>query len=194
MTHATSDSAERTAASPPRDFAVLLPPGWARIPLDARENARAAAIAAQKTSSLSEPERSQVRDKLTRMIRSALQEARSAGGIDVLLSLAERDGIPLAASCLISYLDQDQEVPLDMLTAELAAKGGSAELTKLAAGIPAVRRRYAEDGITRVDYFLPIPGRPTGFLVMAFGTPMEPLADALVFLFDAIAQSLRWLS
>jgi hypothetical protein len=28
---------------------------------------------------------------------------------------------------------------------------------------------------------------------MAFGTPMAALADALVLLFDAIAQSLRWL-
>jgi hypothetical protein len=138
-----------------------------------------------------------VRDKLTRTIRQALQDARSAGGIDVLLSLAERDGIPLAASCLISYLDKGQEVPLDMLAAEFAAEddeaGGSVSLTE-AGGCPAVRRRYIDDGITRLDYFLPMPGRPTGFLVMAFGTPMEPLADALVTLFDAIAQSLRWQS
>lgn len=200
MTRAASDPRAGTRPEPrahPRDFAVLLPPGWARIPLDGRESARAATLAANKTAGLEEPQRSAVRDKLTRTIRQALQDARSAGGIDVLLSLAERDGIPLAASCLISYLDKGQEVPLDMLAAEFAAEddeaGGSVSLTE-AGGFPAVRRRYTDDGITRLDYFLPMPGRPTGFLVMAFGTPMEPLADALVTLFDAIAQSLRWQS
>jgi len=197
MTRAASNP--RTGASPgsrghPRDFAVLLPPGWARIPLDGRENARAAALAANKTAGLEEPQRSAVRDKLTAAIRQALQDARSAGGIDVLLSLAERDGIPLAASCLISYLDKGQEVPLDLLAAELSAEaGGTISLTEVG-GCPAVRRRYLDNGVTRVDYFLPMPGRPTGFLVLAFGTPMEPLADALVTLFDAIAQSLRWQS
>lgn len=191
----------RPGASPPkgmpRDFTVLLPPGWARIPLDGREAGRAAALAAQKTSDLPEPRRSQVRDKLGRMIRGALRDARAAGGIDILLSLAERDGIPLAASCLISYLDQGQEVPLDMLAAELSgspAEAGPATVTTLANGSPAVRRRYAADGMTKLDFFLPVPGCRTGFLVMAFATPVEPLADALVLLFDAIAQSLRWRS
>jgi len=199
MTRAASDP--RAAMSPdsrahPRDFAVLLPPGWARIPLDGRESARAATLAANKTAGLEEPQRSAVRDKLARTIRQALREARSAGGIDVLLSLAERDGIPLAASCLISYLDKGQEVPLDVLAAELAAEdgtGGNVALTEVG-GCPAVRRRHFDDGVTRLDYFLPIPGRPTGFLVLAFGTPIEPLAEALITLFDAIAESLRWQS
>jgi hypothetical protein len=183
--------------SHPRDFAVLLPPGWARIPLDGREGARAATLAANKTADLAEPQRSAVREKLAQMIRRALRDARSVGGIDVLLSLAERDGIPLAASCFISYLDQDQAVPLDMLAAKLSAGGGAAgagvSLTEVGGG-PAVRRRYAEDGVTKVDYFLPMPGRPTGFLVLAFGTPMQPLANALVTLFDAIARTLVWQS
>jgi hypothetical protein len=200
VTRAASDPRADIRPDPrshPRDFAVLLPPGWARIPLDGREGARAATLAASKTAGLEEPQRSAVRDKLARTIRQALQDARSAGGIDVLLSLAERDGIPLAASCLISYLDKGQEVPLDVLAAEFSAeageRGGNVSLTEVG-GCPAVRRRYIDDGITRLDYFLPMPGRPTGFLVMAFGTPMEPLADALVTLFDAIAQSLRWQS
>jgi hypothetical protein len=199
MTRAASDPRAGTQPVPrshPRDFAVLLPPGWARIPLDGRESARAATLAANKTAGLEEPQRSAVRDKLTAAIRQALREALSAGGIDVLLSLAERDGIPLAASCLISYLDKGQEVPLDVLAAELAAEdgtGGNVALTE-AGGCPAVRRRHFDDGVTRLDYFLPMPGRPTGFLVLAFGTPIEPLAEALVTLFDAIAQSLRWQS
>jgi hypothetical protein len=176
----------------PRDFAVLLPPGWTRIPIDGRESARAAALAAQKTADLTEPQRSQVREKLTRLIRSALRDAWSCGGIDIMLSLAERDGVPLAASCLISYLDQGQSAPVEMLVAELSGRGGEVTVVQ-AGGSAAVRRRYQEGGLTKLDYFLPVPGR-TGLLVMSFGTPMETLADAFVLLFDAIAQSLRWRS
>lgn len=174
----------------PRDFAILLPPGWARIPLDGRETARAAALAAQKTADLREPQRHQVREKLGRVIRDALRDARSCGGIDVLLSLAERDGVPLAASCLVSYLDQDKTVPLDTLAAEFSADGAEATVVKVNSGV-AVRRRYTDAGMTKLDYFVPVPGR-TGLLVLAFGTPMEPLADAFVMLFDSIAESLRW--
>lgn len=181
-----------TGGAMPRDFAVLLPPGWMRIPIDGREGARAAALAAQKTAELSEPQRSQVREKLARLIRSVLRDARSCGGIDVMLSLAERDGVPLAASCLVSYLDQGQRVPLEMLAAELSGNGGDVTIAQTG-GAAAVRRRYQEEGMTKLDYFLPMPGR-TGLLVMSFGTPMEPLADAFVLLFDAIAQSLRWQS
>lgn len=72
-----------TGTAVPRDFAVLLPPGWARIPIDGRENAQAAALAAQKTAGLTEPQRGQAREKLTRLIRSALRDARSCGGIDM---------------------------------------------------------------------------------------------------------------
>jgi hypothetical protein len=174
----------------PRDFSVLLPPGWARIPLDGREGARAASLAAQKAAGLPEPQRHQVREKLAQLIRTALRDARACGGIDVLLSLAERNGVPLAASCLVSYLHGEKKAPLDMLAAELSLDGLDAVLTEIPSG-PAVRRRYLETGMTKLDYFLPVPGR-TGLLSMSFGTPIEPLADSFVLLFDAIAESLRW--
>jgi hypothetical protein len=176
----------------PRDFTVLLPPGWTRIPIDGRESARAVALAAQKTADLTDPQRSQVREKLARLIRSALRDARSCGGIDIMISLAERDGVPLAASCLISYVDQGQRVPMDMLAAQLSGEGGDVAVVQVG-GDQAVRRRYREIGMTKLDYFLPLPGR-MGLLITSFGTPVEPLADAFLLLFDAIAQSLRWQS
>ena len=64
------------------------------------------------------------------------------------------------------------------------------EIVRPAASLPA-----GEDSVstrvTTVDFFLPLPGRP-GLLVLSFATPVEPLAEALVMLFDAIAESLRW--
>jgi hypothetical protein len=48
-------------ADTPRDYSVLLPPGLARIPLDGREGARVTAPAAQRTASLPEPQRYELR-------------------------------------------------------------------------------------------------------------------------------------
>jgi hypothetical protein len=178
-----------TTAGTPRDYTVLLPPGWARIPLDGKEGARATALAAQKTAAVPASQRHEVRERLARMLRSTLRDARSCGGIDVLLSLAERDGVPLAASCLVGYLDRDSKVPLDMLCADLSASG-HAEIVTIPSG-SAVRHRYADPDMVRIGYFLPVPGR-TGLLTFAFATPVEPLAEPFTLLFDAIAESLRW--
>jgi hypothetical protein len=79
-----------------------------------------------------------------------------------------------------------------MLAAELSADGGDAAMMQIPSG-PTVRHRHVEAGVTKVDYFLPVPGR-TGLLTLSFGTPVEPIADAFVLLFVAIAASLRWQS
>jgi hypothetical protein len=92
------------AGAPPRDFTVLLPPGWIRIPLDGWEGARASALATAKAAGLGEPQREAVKQQILGMLREAIRRAREAGGIDIMISLAERDGLPLAASCLVSYV------------------------------------------------------------------------------------------
>ncbi len=181
-----------TEPAPPRDFTVLLPPGWVRIPLDGREKAAAAALATAKVADLAEPQRSQARKQLHQMLRLAIRHAREAGGIDIMLSLAEREGIPLAASCLVSYVEQDPPICPGQLATELGLDGGEVSGLELA-GCPAVRHRCLERPVTRVDYHLPVPGK-TGLLTLAFSTPLEPLADPLVLLFDAIAETLRWRS
>jgi hypothetical protein len=179
-----------TAVTMPRDFTVLLPPGWIRLPLDARAKATAAAIATAKVAGLTEPQRSQVREQVLKILRLAMRDARQAGGIDIMISLAEREGIPLAATCLVCYVDQDPASSIDQFAAELVSEGGEVSTPEIA-GHPSVRRRHLDDIVTRVDYHLPIPGG-TGMLTFAFSTPMEPLADSLVLLFDAIAESIRW--
>ena len=44
---------------------------------------------------------------------------------------------------------------------------------------------------TIVEYFVPVPGRAE-LLLLTFSTPLEPLADEMVELFDAVAGTLRW--
>jgi hypothetical protein len=179
------------SSAPPRDFVLMLPPGWIRIPIDGREGARATALATAKVSDLPEPQRSAAREKLARMIKSALREARQAGGIDVLMSLAEAQGVPIAASCLVSYVDEGgAPVPLDLLADDLSADGGDARLVQIS-GRSAVRHRHVDPPVTRLDYMMTLPGK-TGLLTFAYSTPVEPLADALVGLFDVVMESLRW--
>jgi hypothetical protein len=194
------------AARTPRDFTVLLPPGWVRIKLDGSEPVVVARLAAAKVATVDPAQREEARALLTRTLGGALRDARAAGGLDVLISVAESHGVPIAASCLVTYHDRDGEkVPLDGLLMDLASQGGQVTGTEIAGG-PAIRHQYEisppagprPDGqepvstrVTMVDYFLPLPGRP-GLLVLSFSTPVEPLAEALVMLFDAIAGSLRW--
>jgi hypothetical protein len=202
----TRPAAANGAPRTPRDFAVLLPPGWVRIKLDGSEPVVLARLVAAKVATVDPAQREEARALLTRSLGSALRDARAAGGLDVLISVAESHGVPIAASCLITYLDKDgDKVPLDGLLMDLAARGGQVTGTEIAGG-PAIRHRCEvrpPDGslpddqepvstrVTMVDFFLPLPGRP-GLLVLSFSTPVEPLAEALVMLFDAIAESLRW--
>lgn len=104
-----------------------------------------------------------------------------------MVSLARSHGVPLAASCLVTYQDRDGDLPLGKLAAELADGASLVEI----AGRQAVRHRSADSEATRLDYIVPVPGR-AGLLTLSFATSAEPLADALVNLFDAIAGSLRW--
>lgn len=190
MTTSGTASSSTGGQAPPRDFILLLPPGWIRIPIDGREGPRAAALATAKVSGLPEPQRSQAREQLQRTIKTALRQARQAGGTDVLMSMAAWDGVPIAASCLVSYVDQGTPVPLDMLAEDLSADGGDTRLVEIAKR-PAVRQRHVDPPVTRLDYMMTLPGKP-GLFTFAFSTPMEPLADALVMLFDSIMESLRW--
>ena len=172
------------------DFTVLLPPGWVRIPLDGRENARAVALADAKAGEVPGPQQQAARQQLRRLLHQALARARRSAGTDVLISLAELDEIPIPATCLVSYVEHARPVPLDLLAARLADGSGDVRTADVG-GLPAVRHRYREDLMTRIDYHLRVPGR-AGLMALAFATPLEALAGPLTLLFDAIAESLRW--
>lgn len=187
-----------TAPVTPSDFTLLLPPGWVRLPLDGREHERVVALVNDKVQELPAQAREGLRRTLTRDVSASLEKARAAGGVDVFLCVAESHGVPIAASCLVTFLDTRDELPLQGLLDEFAAD--QVGLVTIA-GAHAVRRRYVEESesgeavltTTLVDYFVPLPAS-TGLLVLSFGTSLEPLAEALVQLFDAMAESLRWVT
>jgi hypothetical protein len=195
-----------------RDFSLLLPPGWARIPLDDRVPLRIKQVVDARLSSAPAEHREALRTGLTRDLTETLGTARSQGGLDVLLSLDPVAGMPVPASALVTHLQGDGEGDgVAGLLGTLTTGDDGVTVRELdlveVAGAPAVRRlgtrdeRVAPAGdlpggvlhVTQLEYYVPIPGTD-GILVLAFSTPIEQLCPPLVGLFDVMATSLRWVT
>ncbi|RBY96706.1 hypothetical protein DQ237_08870 [Blastococcus sp. TF02-8] len=195
-----------------RDFTMLLPPGWARIPLDDRVPLRVRSLVAERLGAAPPEHRETLRTGLTRELTAVLGTAARKGGIDVLLSVDPVAGQPVPASAVVSVLEgRGDGDALDALAGTLVASTRSRAVREVGvveiAGAPAVRRLTdrrervePEAGlaggvlsITQVDYFVPLPGGD-GLLVLTFSTPVEALGPPLVKLFDVMASSFRWVS
>jgi hypothetical protein len=193
-----------------RDFTLLLPPGWARIPLDERIPLRIKQLVDQRLSGAPVEHRKALRTGLTRELTDTLTRARRQGGLDVLLSLDPVARTPVPASALVTHLGAGGDgAVLDPLLGTLVSGGPGLDVVELGvvevAGASAVRRRASRTEqvlpqgdlpggvlrVTQLEYFVPLPGGG-GLLVLAFSTPIAPLAEALVGLFDVVAASLRW--
>ena len=144
------------------------------------------------------------------MLAQATAEATRRGAVFASLLSDVVDGRPVAASLLVSMAAGQHGGAighLDALADRLRAgvsDTGEAEVgvVDLPAGL-AVRtrrrtvtrsesRQVAPTEVESVQYFVPVPGT-AALLVLSFSTPSLTLADALVALFDAIAESLAWL-
>ncbi len=80
----------------------------------------------------------------------------------------------------------------ELLAATLRADGAEITIAELPAG-RAVRVRRFDPPVTSLDLHVPVPGS-SAWLLLSFSTPLAPLADALVGMFDAVAGTLRWTS
>ena len=192
-----------------RDFSMLLPPGWARLPLDSRIPVRVKTLVADRVSGAPPEQRAQLQAVLTGELTSVLESAARQGGLDVLLSVDPVAGRAVPASCLVTHLDGPADGVLQAIAGARAGRpGGVREVgTVQVAGTPAVRRlttrteHVPADGgapgavltVTQLDYFVPMPAGD-GLLVLTFSTPIEQLAPPLVKLFDVMAGSFRWVA
>ncbi|MFJ5289682.1 hypothetical protein [Streptomyces sp. NPDC088348] len=201
--HLNPDDAPPSAA--PADYRLLLPDGWFRIALepDERDSSVAALVERQFEGVDNAPHlKAELRKDLLRRAAKAYRN----GGIELYLSLQQAGPFTVPASLLVTLapLKHREPLPLDALARSLAENGPAGQevgIGELTSG-PAVRVRkqveQAGDGSggaahfsTSVEYHLPVPGA-AAFLLLDFSTPLEPLADAMAGLFDAIADSLCW--
>ncbi|MDT0392576.1 hypothetical protein [Streptomyces dubilierae] len=180
-------------------FGLITPEDWYRVPLLPADRREASVHALVKRQFAGVDDQPVLRRKAEEHLLGTAEAAVGQGGVVMYLSFLEAGGIPLSASLLISRLYEKFD-GLDVV----AALAGSGEVTLET--LPAVgrvarvlrrerakqsRKLGSEFEDTVVEYFVPVPDRDE-VLMLTFSTPLEPIADAMVELFDAVAGTLRW--
>lgn len=189
----------------PAGWSLLLPPEWWHIPLDERRGQSVTALLDNRLASLPRDRVATLRRELDGELTRLAERAAHNGATDMYLSIDLVRGLPVAATCLVTVVPTG--VGTTLPAAELAAMMGDWPGDEVGvlevAGAPAARVRRREpmdetDGfstgelaVTRLQVYVPVPNT-TEMLLLSFSTPMDPVADAMVTLFDAVAGSLRW--
>ena len=185
----------------PADYAIGLPDGWWRIDLDpaSRQNNITALVERQFRG---RDDAALAKADLANEIDRQARDAWANGGLELFLSID-----PLMPASLVVTLipaptmadSSSEALSLTSLAASMSDHPGEVAITDLPIG-PAVRHRYlahAEQAATvtshNLDVFIPVPGADGAFLLLSFSTALEPLADAMIGLFDVIAATLRWI-
>jgi hypothetical protein len=189
----------------PVGWSLLLPPGWWHIPLDERRGQSVEALLDRRLASLPRDRVATLRRELDGELTRLVERAVANDAVEMYLNVDLMHGLPVAASCLVTVVPVGFGTKLS--ATELAALMGDQPGDEVGvlevAGAPAARVRRREpitdaDGlstgelaVTRLQVYVPVPNT-TEMLLLSFSTPMDPIADAMVALFDAIAGSLRW--
>ncbi|GGW33414.1 hypothetical protein GCM10010320_10540 [Streptomyces caelestis] len=195
-------------SSAPTDYNLLVPDGWFQISLDPEERDRSI-IALTELQFRGVDNAPHLKQELMRDLQKRAKSAYGIGGTELYLSLLTAGPVPLASSLLISVPAAD-EWPACSDAEELAAhlaerkpwEDAELGVKKLEAAGKAVRvrRRDAPDPenqmgntlpTTTVTYYVPIPATKR-WLMLNFSTPVDPLADQMVDLFDTVAGTLHW--
>lgn len=182
----------------PTGYRLVLPEGWWAIDLDpARTEANVAALLEQQWRGVDDAPhlKAEARASLLRQAR----DAADAGGLQLFLSVGTVGGIPLSASLLVSSVPLASADELTVLAGAGRGQGRAVTQAGLPAG-PALRSLWRQppsdddpSGLvtTCLDVHVAVPHAPR-VLVLQFRTPVEPLAEVLLEVFDAITGTLRW--
>ncbi|MDQ4012012.1 MAG: hypothetical protein M3228_15265 [Actinomycetota bacterium] len=203
MSSLTTDGVDEKAG--PSGWTLMLPPGWWHVPLDERRGQSLTALLDNRLASLPRDRVATLRRELDGELGRLAERAAENGATDMYLSVDLVQGLPVAATCLVTVVPTGVGTALP--AAELAAMMGDQPDDEVGvlevAGAPAARVRRREpvdeaDGfstgglpLTRLQVYVPVPNKAET-LLLSFSTPIDPIADAMVALFDAIAGSLRW--
>ncbi|MGW7277531.1 hypothetical protein ACWGIV_04330 [Streptomyces sp. NPDC054844] len=192
------------APEPPSDYVLTLPEGWFRIPLDPEElDASVDALVERQFKGVDDaPQlKRQVRRDLVKRARKTFRN----GGIEFYLSLEMGGPVPVPASLVVSLVPPGQNaLGSRELAVSLAASGPLGQevsiLERPTGDIIRTRVRSEPEPddptgntlpVTSAGYYVSVP-RSSAILLLSFSTPLDPIADAMVELFDAIAGSLTW--
>lgn len=200
--------------SPPSDYNVIVPDGWFQLPLAPEDRDRGIiALADQQFRGVDNAPH--IKKQFMRELQRKAKDAYNVGGTELYISTLTVGPLPLSSSLLISIPGPDEWPKIsdpEDLAEHLSTKASSEEtetepepevgVVTLPAAGRAVRqrRRDAPDPSsqlgstlpnTLVTYYVPIPATKS-WLLLNFSTPMDPLADQMVELFDVVAGTLHW--
>lgn len=193
--------------APPRSYRLIVPSDWYRIDLDPGRSPTAVRALADRQFRGIDNQPALRRDLITLLDRQC-DQARTVGGLELYIATTTIGPMPLAASLLVTLLPAPIHDPIATAALDptdwrddLRADGHHADLVDLPAGTAVRTRRRTmpttDDPLgntlptTNLDLRIPVP-QSAAYLLLSFATPLDPLADALVDLFDSVATSLRW--
>ncbi len=189
----------------PTDFRLAVPDGWERIVLDPERWPHRIEKLVNRGLRGSRAEPALRMQAVERLCEQATA-AHANGGVEMYLATNTVAGIPLSAGLVVTFVPapagEGGAGDLERLGVARGARGEDVSMVELPMAGPALRTRYRRlptegdpDGnklpVTHLDIQVAVPGSGL-HLLLSFSTPMEPLADALVGLFDSIATTLQW--
>ncbi|MHC3474485.1 hypothetical protein ACYF6T_38130 [Streptomyces sp. 7R007] len=196
-------------SSPPKDYRVIVPDGWFQVALDPPDDRDRAIVALADLTFRGVDNAPHLKKQFMQDLQRKAKDAFRVGGTELYLSTLSLGPVPLASSLLISVPAPD-EWPRTSDAGELAehltgsgyGSNGEVSVVKLPAAGKGVRIRHREEAVpekqlgntmptTTLAYYLPIPATER-WLMLNFSTPIDPLADQMVELFDAVAGTLHW--
>lgn len=196
--------------SPPSDYNVVVPDGWFQLPLAPEHRDRGIiALADQQFRGVDNAPH--IKKQFMRELQRKAKDAYNIGGTELYISTLTLGPVPLSSSLLISIPGPDEWPEIsdaEELAEHLASKdtsgatGSEVGVVTLEAAGKAVRQRRKEAPdpqtqlgnelpSTLLTYYVPIPATKS-WLLLNFSTPMDPLADKMVELFDVVAGTLHW--
>jgi hypothetical protein len=194
-------------AQPPTGYTLVLPPGWARIPLRRGTDKAIAKVLDRSFDGLPRDRVATLRRELRLRLRELAGRARESCGLDLYLPTERMGEVTATASFVVAEmsLTSAEQVDPAMLVVRLVAGSEHTSPVELA-GTAGTRTEHVaeadpEQGLEyatrRVDYLLPVPADHDRWIIVSFSTlgagdPTDEFADLLVELFDAIMTTFRW--
>lgn len=196
------------------DVRVVLPDHWWVIPLQPQQTRERSVERLVERQFAGVDDQPLLRADTRRQLLAQAEQAATSDACLLALCLLQVAGAPVPASLVVHWVDvlsDPDSVPGDgalllALREELEPANGTSarpgftlDLAHLSAG-KVLRRVYERDAEIEgaeptpslvADYWLERPDG-AGLVQLAFGTPMVPLREAMLELFDSIASALRW--
>ncbi|KOV59955.1 hypothetical protein ADL00_25445 [Streptomyces sp. AS58] len=188
----------------PQDYNLVIPDGWFKVSLDPEDRDRSISALAEQQF-LGVDHAPHLKERVARQLQKTAKDAYRTGGMELYLSTLRVGSLPLSSALLIS-LPMPGAMPRSSTVHDVAdllqQRGADVTVTQLPFAGTAVRELKTESGIpsiqlgnelstTKATYYVQVPASDE-WLVMTFSTPLDPLAEQMVGLFDAVARTLHW--